>query len=348
MKRILKLYANCVLVKGARRQVICDLQKNVFYFVPIELYEILTLYKDKDIIEIESIYNRDIVNDFIAYLTNNELAFLCSEPESFPDIEVKWEFPGYISNAIIELDLNSTYDIKNVFSELEKLGCKYLEIRFYSIVSINRIVDIIRLTNESKFRNISLLIKYDPTIELPEIEKMLNEYQRVGQIIIYSVPLTYNLSYSDSRIMLCNDVIENNKCCGQVSMSYFTANVEMYMESKLFNSCLNRKVSITVDGDIKNCPSTNGIFGNVKDINLESVITTMAGFKKLWLINKDQIQVCKDCEFRYICTDCRAFVDEPHNNYSRPLKCGYDPYIGVWEEWSTNPLKQNARKYYGV
>ena len=66
------------------------------------------------------------------------------------------------------------------------------------------------------------------------------------------------------------------------------------------------------------------------------------------MIQKDQIAVCKDCEFRYICTDCRAYKEDPEDDYSKPLKCGYDPYTGVWSEWSTNPLKQKAIQYYGM
>jgi radical SAM protein with 4Fe4S-binding SPASM domain len=54
-------------------------------------------------------------------------------------------------------------------------------------------------------------------------------------------------------------------------------------------------------------------------------------FKKYWSITKDQINVCKDCEFRYICTDCRAYTTNIDNDYSKPLKCSYDPYKGKWE-----------------
>ena len=64
-------------------------------------------------------------------------------------------------------------------------------------------------------------------------------------------------------------------------------------------------------------------------------------------------KVCKDCEFRYICTDCRAYTEKTHTNEegldtSKPLKCGYNPYTGEWEEWSTNPLKQKAIQFYGM
>lgn len=49
-------------------------------------------------------------------------------------------------------------------------------------------------------------------------------------------------------------------------------------------------------------------------------------FKDVWSISKSRIKVCKDCEFRHICTDCRAYIDDPNDIYSKPLKCGYDPY----------------------
>ena len=39
----------------------------------------------------------------------------------------------------------------------------------------------------------------------------------------------------------------------------------------------------------------------------------------------------KDCEFRYICTDCRVFIQEDANILSKPLKCNYNPYTALWE-----------------
>ena len=71
-------------------------------------------------------------------------------------------------------------------------------------------------------------------------------------------------------------------------------------------------------------------FGNIKDTTLEEAINK-PGFKDLWYICKDQIDVCKDCEFRYMCTDCRCFIKDPDNIYSQPAKCPYNPYICLWE-----------------
>jgi len=44
--------------------------------------------------------------------------------------------------------------------------------------------------------------------------------------------------------------------------------------------------------------------------------------------------------------DCRVYLEQPSNIYSKPLKCGYDPYSATWQEYSTNPLKEEAILFY--
>jgi SPASM domain peptide maturase of grasp-with-spasm system len=141
--------------------------------------------------------------------------------------------------------------------------------------------------------------------------------------------------------------IANNKHCGVIHPTYFSINIETFTESQHHNTCLNRKISIDENGEIKNCPSMAKSYGNIKDTKLIDVVNNPE-FQKVWHIKKDEITKCKDCEFRHICTDCRAYIENPDDIYSAPLKCGYDPYTGVWEEWSTNPLKQKAIEFYGM
>lgn len=146
--------------------------------------------------------------------------------------------------------------------------------------------------------------------------------------------------------------IKSFKHCGVVDSKYFYTNLKNFTESIHHNSCLNRKISIDINGDIKNCPSMPESYGNIKDTTLEEAINK-PGFKKYWNVTKDDIEVCKDCEFRYICTDCRAYTERTKYSdegldLSKPLKCGYNPYTNEWAEWSTNPLKQKAIEYYGM
>lgn len=61
-------------------------------------------------------------------------------------------------------------------------------------------------------------------------------------------------------------------------------------------------------------------------------------------LNFDLIEIIS--KYRYICTDCRAYIENPDDIYSKPLKCGYNPHTCQWEDWSSYPLKEMAIKHY--
>lgn len=84
-------------------------------------------------------------------------------------------------------------------------------------------------------------------------------------------------------------------------------------------------------GNIKNCPSIKNEYGNIKSDSIKEVIKNDL-FTKYWNINKDQITTCKVCEFRYNCTDCRAFIEDSNDIYSKPSKCSYNPITCTWED----------------
>lgn len=124
------------------------------------------------------------------------------------------------------------------------------------------------------------------------------------------------------------------------------------IEALNHNSCFHKKTGIDIDGHIKNRPAMSRSFGNIRDTTLEEALRHK-DFKRYRNLTKDGIEVCKDCEFRYICTDCRAYTEQTHFDQnqldvSKPLKCDYDPYTAEWQEWSTNPLKQKAILHYGM
>lgn len=88
-------------------------------------------------------------------------------------------------------------------------------------------------------------------------------------------------------------------------------------------------------------------YGNINDIDISSVVDDPS-FKNLWDIKKDDILICKSCEYRYVCTDCRAYVENPSDIFSKPLKCGYNPYTGEWQDWVKLSDKQFAIRHYGL
>ena len=51
-----------------------------------------------------------------------------------------------------------------------------------------------------------------------------------------------------------------------------------------------------------------------------------------WNISKSSIQVCRDCEFRYMCSDDRVPipVEGQVGVYKHETPCFYDPYQAIW------------------
>src|SRR5690606_36461269 len=80
------------------------------------------------------------------------------------------------------------------------------------------------------------------------------------------------------------------KHCGIVDRDYFSNHIHHITESQRHNTCLNRKIAIDAEGNIKNCPSMAKSYGNIKDTRLTDVVNNPE-FQKLWFIHKDQISV---------------------------------------------------------
>lgn len=353
--QVFNLFANCLPVKGYKRSVICDVYRERFRIIPNSLYFILTQLKNNSVKEVKEYFkneNDQFIDEYFDFMQKNEFGFFCTKEEQklFPKLNTTFEMPSIITNCIIDIDVKSSHDYSKLFSELEELHCHYWQIRFYSNFGLEEIEKILWLAKDIHLHSISLLIPYQVSMTENDILRFYNLYP-ISRIDFYSVPESLIASFSEVFINQPFNFHEKDiiyeKHCGVVNEYYFTPNVKLYSESQQKNSCLNQKISVDVNGEIKNCPSMMKSYGNIKNTSLLQALEK-ENFKSVWSISKSRIKVCKDCEFRHICTDCRAYIDDPNDIYSKPLKCGYDPYRTKWEEWSTNPLKKEAISYYGM
>ena len=343
-----KLFASCLPVKGATISVICDIQRGGISFIPNSLYEILTKYDGKSIEYIKQVYNNqydEIIEEYFEMLEKEEYIFFTETPQYFPQLNLNWEEPFEITNAIIDIDAYSiTLSWDSIINDFEQLGCKHIQIRSFSDQSLAFFNEILGKFERKRAISIDLIIKYQHGFDKALLLDFCKRYPRIYSIYAHSAPENKTLHISDrvtGNIFFVMDKITSSNHCGMISTDYFTINIKTFTEAQQHNTCLNRKISIDTEGYIRNCPSMKEHYGNIKDTTLQDALAH-PDFKKYWFVNKDQISVCKDCEFRYICTDCRAYIENPEDMYSKPLKCGYNPYTCEWEEWSTNPLKQKV------
>lgn len=84
-------------------------------------------------------------------------------------------------------------------------------------------------------------------------------------------------------------------------------NYNFYCEAKLYNTCLNKKISIDGNGSVKNCLYLDKSFGNYKTNSMLQIAANHE-FTQIWNLNRDSITKCHNCEFRYMCTDCGPFI----------------------------------------
>jgi SPASM domain peptide maturase of grasp-with-spasm system len=344
-----RLFASCIPVNGISRASICDLQRGRTFFIPLSLFEIIEECKKYPYHKIQKFYHEEkkILDDYFNFLIENELGFFTDEPDRFPFLNLHWDTPEFITNIIIEIENLESTHISLILKELISLKCKYVELRYYNKFLVESLLEFLTLATDSYIRGITLYIPAN-SINLEELKEITKTHGRIVQCIIHSSEgLKDSIEVINNTIILTNQIIDSNAHCGAVSELYFVNNISTFTESQHHNTCLNRKISIDVEGNIKNCPSMAQSFGNIRDTTLQEALEH-PDFKKYWNVKKDEIAVCKDCEFRHICTDCRAYLENPEDMYSKPLKCGYNPYTAEWEEWSTNPLKEKAIAYYGM
>ena len=349
-----KLFTCCFPTAGSERSLVCDVQRQNYQYIPSALYEILTEHDGKTLNEVKKAYNNEydeVIEEYFEHLEQEEYIFFTDTPQYFPKMDLRWEEPFKITNAIIDIDANS-HDLPwtHLINEFEKLGSKHIQIRSFSDKPLSFFEDILLKCENKRVVSVELVIKYQKGFDKQLLFDFCNKHARVSVIYAHTAPTNDALHISEQgmgHILFTTDEITSSNHCGIISPDYFTINIKTFTEAQKHNTCLNRKISIDTEGYIRNCPSMKEHYGNIKDTTLQEALVH-PDFKKYWFVNKDQISVCKDCEFRYICTDCRAYVENPEDMYSKPLKCGYNPYTCEWEEWSTNPLKRKAIEHYGM
>lgn len=110
--------------------------------------------------------------------------------------------------------------------------------------------------------------------------------------------------------------------------AFSDASPERYVKNMKGNPCWQGKLNIGYDGSVTPCIMFQGK-KNVLTLKKESLnnIIEKRVKRDFWGITKDKIEVCKDCEYRYLCSDCRPLAS---GDYKRSIKCLYNPYLGKW------------------
>ncbi len=112
--------------------------------------------------------------------------------------------------------------------------------------------------------------------------------------------------------------------------SFFISS-DTYERNHRWNSCWFGKAAVTSNGDVIPCVfARDHVTSNIKRQSLSEIVFGKE-MLSLWSITKDKLEICGNCEYRYICGDCRPWAyGFTGNLYAKSPRCCYNPSTGEW------------------
>jgi radical SAM protein with 4Fe4S-binding SPASM domain len=315
-----KIHQNIFFTKGFNRTLVFDSLKSKIQFIPNDLYDVLL--EKKFIISEE-----DIDGEYFEFLKENSLIFTDRKKilKRFTQLSYDFSINYDIGICVIELS-------KSTGENLSKLIEK--EDKYTSINQFNFIFG--SYTSKTSILNfVDFICKYEvDLIELTfiegfnEIDFLFSSLNDINRMFVIN-------NFLDEKIKL-NDTKYSNRMHSYVdikSLKIYTS-LFSFFESKFYNIYFYNKIFIDKDSNIKNSDKTSYSYGSLKElnqINFKEIINDK-GFTKYWHSKKDETLICKDCEFRNLCSDNRVPNLNSKNIWIHSQECEYNPYISKWND----------------
>jgi len=327
------IYEDCRFVKGYNRSIIYDLGKETFFYIPNILYDIMVKFNGEKISEIFKYYayeNKKYIVEYLSFLFENNIAFTSkvNNINIFSSLNLDFETASIFSNAIIEIDKKTNYS--KLFNELENLGCNHILLISFSKLTIIQIEKIIKLCDSSAFKSIEIITSYFQDFTV--LENMFDKYPRVKSIILHSTPKKNKSKKDikeDKNITFLLENYTKLADLSKISINNFRVNLPLYTESLKFNTFFNKKIIIDSRGNVLKNMYNSETYGNIYRTKIIDIYNK-TDLKEYWEISKNNIVICQDCEYRYMCIDSRVPLKEKGCFYFNDT-CNYNPYIAKWK-----------------
>ncbi|PWW27579.1 MULTISPECIES: grasp-with-spasm system SPASM domain peptide maturase [unclassified Chryseobacterium] len=338
MSSYFNLYANCIAVQGTQESIIADLQNNEYINIPNLLIDVLKNTRGKTVAEIKNLFNNELnegIDHYFSHLDEIGYGFFLDNPESFPELDITWDSPLKINNAVLEIGQNCNYNISSAIKELGSLGCAGIQIRI-SDADINKILpEIVNATRFSRIKAVEILLP-EPLFDDSLTQYLEDIENRISYILVHSVTDEEKTKaqyedykyFKDKKLAFTSKIVDNTTT-DLIGKEKFITNIEFFSEAQEYNVALNRKVCIDNNGDFRNYLSHNATFGNFNNTSITEIIQN-SDFTRKWFVNNDNIDICKDCQFRYICFD-NSDIEFNGSSWRKLNQCLFDPYTNKWE-----------------
>ena len=281
--------------------------------------------------------------DQLSDLGCRSIQFIGGEPCVYPELISLIDYAGTKSFESITIFTNATI-ITGEFIDCLKRNNANIRFSLYGhTAQIHDAITQITGSFEKMVMNVKRLLELNIKIS-PAVVIMRENQHCTEQIKLFieSLGLKYN-GYDVIRNVYGGRQTDHTPTninvidCSIRSKPEFYIDEEMFNKAYQINTCWYGKFAITETGMVIPCVfERNIILGDLKEQSIQEVLNSET-LEKYWYLTLNQVEICKDCEFKYSCTDCRPLgMGNSGNLLGKNPRCTYDPYTGEWNNELNN------------
>src|SRR4051812_14488426 len=92
---------------------------------------------------------------YVELLVSEGYGFFTEIPKQFPELNLEWDYPGAITNIILDFDQNANYLNEKIISDIIEQECHAFQLRFFKPIQFEKILKVVSMLNaNSKVENI--------------------------------------------------------------------------------------------------------------------------------------------------------------------------------------------------
>ena len=127
----------------------------------------------------------------------------------------------------------------------------------------------------------------------------------------------------NANLNLYNDALLKKRII--TKKSFEIDDLKEWMNIVYNENCFSTHLYFGSDMEVYPCPMERRVsHGNLRGNHSKDLLKP-----SILSFSKDEVEGCKDCEYRYLCIDCRP-DSITGNFYEKPWYCTYNPYEGTW------------------
>ena len=316
-KEIYLLKGTCIPVTGYNRGIIYNLVDKTYHCIP----EKYSLKLEKSRIVNKKLFSEEAISFFID--KNLIIRIKKSQIRQFPQVKPEYIPKKNIEHIIVEADSTKLDLLRKIIIKLKEFKIRSFEFVLIKNLSLENNINVLNFLKNETVKPKAVNIDYDTYLKL----KGSFDFSSFDYIKYYSY------SGSETLVTGSNEYHYTDIDYWKMTHKKLFFNLDFFAESLSKHSVFNKMLFIDADGNVKQMPLGDTIC-NYSELNKNTL--NKLNTSLLWNITKDRCDVCRDCEYRYMCIDARLPIREEEAIWYFDSECNYNPYTCEWkgsENW---------------